>query len=568
MLILRRLRPYAAVTPLLLALLLLVLYPVVALLYGSITTGSPRAFHFDPSQLTLKNYIQVYSSGAVWEATLNTIAVVVGSAALALIIAAFFAWLVARSNVPARGLVEAAALMPLFVSPLIAALAWSSLGSPRAGLLNVVFRDLGVPVQVNFHSRLGVLLVMAVYYAPYAYMFLVSALHRMDPILEEAAAVCGANTWATIRKVTLPLILHAVLSAVILVGVIMLAVYAIPAILGEPSQIPFLTTHLYKLVMTSPADYQSAATISVLLIAVTFFGVWVQNRLMAGRRFTTIAGKGLRPKRIDLGRWKYVCLAAAVAYIGVAIVLPYAAIVLSAIRAHMFIPKLSAMLDPKFIGLMNFKLLFSNALTTRSIYNTVIVGVTAAGLGAVLCFLLAYVIYRTKLPLRQTVNYLSMLPVAIPGLVIGVAYLWAWIMLPFGLYGTVGIIILAHVARFLPDGVRAASATLVQIHEELEESARICGAPFLATVRKVVVPLAKPGLVSSALLLFTLSVRELGATVFLYTSGSMTMSVQILQQWEGGRWGPTAALALLQSALLLVFTLAGRWAFRWDLQSN
>jgi len=219
-------------------------------------------------------------------------------------------------------------------------------------------------------------------------------------------------------------------------------------------------------------------------------------------------------------------------------------------------------------SLYHFDSIFDNPLTLNSIYNAMEVGVVTALVGGVLAFAIGYTIHRTQMAGRRSIDILSTLPVAIPGLVIGVAYLWAWIGIPGGLYGTIWILGLAFIARFMPDTVKSLSTSFLQIHRELEEAAWVCGRGTLATIRTVVLPLASPGVIAAMTLLFVLAVRELGSSLFLYTSNTMVMSVLLLDYYEGGNLGKTAAFSLVQIVLLGVLIGGANWATRGAAQGS
>jgi iron(III) transport system permease protein len=219
-------------------------------------------------------------------------------------------------------------------------------------------------------------------------------------------------------------------------------------------------------------------------------------------------------------------------------------------------------------SLVHFQAVFDNPLTMRSIWNTLEVGTITALLGGTLAFAIGYTIHRTQLTGRRTIDLLSSLPVAIPGLVIGVAYLWAWIAIPGGLYGTIWILALAFIARFMPDTVKALSTSFMQIHRELEEAAWVCGRGLLSTIRTIVLPIASPGVIAAMTLLFVLAIRELGSSLFLYTSDSTVMAVLLLDYYEGGNTGKTAAFSLVQTAILAVLIGAAHWVSRGISQSS
>jgi iron(III) transport system permease protein len=244
------------------------------------------------------------------------------------------------------------------------------------------------------------------------------------------------------------------------------------------------------------------------------------------------------------------------------VVLPTLALVIAAFRKFLFIKDFNALFDMSQYSLVHFNSVFDNPLTMLSIWNTLKVGVLTAVVGGALAFAIGYTVTRTRVPGRASIDLLSTLPVAIPGLVVGVAYLWAWIGLPGGLYGTLWILALAFVARFIPDTVKALSTSFLQIHKELEEAAWISGRGMLGTIRTIVLPLARPGVVASMTLLFVLAIRELGSSLFLYTSDTTVMAVLLLDYYEGGNTGKTAAFSLVQTAILAVLLGITTWLSR------
>jgi iron(III) transport system permease protein len=285
-------------------------------------------------------------------------------------------------------------------------------------------------------------------------------------------------------------------------------------------------------------------------MVVTGFLVWLQLRVISRRSYTTVAGKAFRPALLKLGHWRFFTLALAIIYLLVVVVLPMLALLVAAFRKFMFIPSMVSLFDTRQYSLIHFERLFDNPLGVQSIINTMEVGFITALVGGVFAFAVGYTIHRTKAPGRKAIDLISTLPVAIPGLVIGVAYLWAWIGLPGGLYGTIWILALAFIARFMPDTIKALSTSFLQIHRELEEAAWICGQGMLGTIRTIVLPLARPGVIAAMTLLFVLAIRELGSSLFLYTSNTMVMAVLLLDYYEGGNVSITAAFSLVQIVLL------------------
>jgi iron(III) transport system permease protein len=554
---------------LLLAILaFLVIYPVLMLLLGALTDTNPVIDGFGVFRLSIANFTTVLSNPNVGEALVNTLIACGGGTAVAVAIGLTFSWIVVRTNTPCKGFIAAVSMLPLFAPPLVAGIAWVILGSPKTGLINTMFKWIGLDWRVDFYTLSGLIFVFGVYYAPYVYMFTASALRNMDPSLEEAAEVAGASAFATLFSVTFPLIMPAIISGMLLSFIVMLGIYGIPAVLGAPANINVLTTYIFRLTNWSPPLYNTAAAVAILLMVVTGILVYAQQKVLTGRSYTTVAGKAFRPRNLDLGPWRWFTFGLAMAYLFIVVVLPLAALIVAAFRKFMFIRDAASLFDMRQYSLMHFNSIFDNPLTLRSIYNAVEVGITTALVGGVLAFAIGYTIHRTQVPGRRSIDLLSTLPVAIPGLVIGVAYLWAWIGLPGGLYGTIWILALAFIARFMPDTVKVLSTSFLQIHRELEEAAWLCGKGMLGSIRTIMLPLARPGVIAAMTLLFVLAIRELGSSLFLYTSNTMVMSVLLLDYYEGGNIGKTAAFSLVQTVLLGVLIGLANWLSRGAAQTS
>ena len=532
---------------LLLAILtFLVIYPILTLLLGALTDTNPVVEGFGLARLSVANFLTVLANPNVADALVNTLVACAGGTAIAVAIGLAFSWIVVRTNTPFKRFIAAASILPLFAPPLVAGVAWTILGSPKTGLINTMFKWAGLNWHVDFYSLSGLIFVFGIYYAPYVYMFTASALRNMDPSLEEAAEIAGASAFSTLFTVTFPLIMPAIVSGMLLSFIVMLGIYGIPAVLGAPANINVLTTYIFKLTNWSPPLYNTAAAVAIILMVVTGLLVFVQQKVLTGRSYTTVAGKAYRPRNLDLGAG-----AGSPSALARSICWSWSSCRRSRSSSRPSANSCSSATPPACstcgsTRLMHFHSIFDNPLTMKSIYNAVEVGIITAFFGGILAFAIGYTIHRSHLPGRRSIDLLSTLPVAIPGLVIGVAYLWAWIGIPGGLYGTIWILALAFIARFLPDTVKSLSTSFLQIHRELEEAAWVCGKGMLGTIRTVMLPLASPGVIAAMTLLFVLSIRELGSSLFLYTSNTMVMSVLLLDYYEGGNLGKTAAFSLVQ----------------------
>lgn len=556
------------VTALLVILGFLVIYPVLMLLLGALTDTNPVVDGIQLSHLSIANFLTVLANPNVAEALLNTMIACGGGTLIAVVIGLLFSWIVVRTNTPFKGFIAAASILPLFAPPLVAGVAWAILGSPKTGLINTMFKWMGLDWRIDLYSLSGLVFVFGIYYAPYVYMFTSSALRNMDPSLEEAAEISGASAFSTLFTVTFPLIMPAIVSGMLLSFIVMLGIYGIPAVLGAPTNLAVLTTYIFKLTNWSPPLYNTAAAVAIILMVVTGGLVYLQQKVLSGRSYTTVAGKAFRPRNLDLGRWRWLTFGLGIVYLLIVVVLPSLALIVAAFRKFMFIRDAASLFDMRQYSMMHFNAIFDNPLTLRSIYNAVEVGVVTAVVGGALAFAIGYTIHRTQLTGRRWIDMISTVPVAIPGLVVGVAYLWAWIGIPGGLYGTIWILALAFIARFMPDTVKALSTSFLQIHRELEEAAWVCGKGMLGTIRTIVLPLARPGVLASMTLLFVLAVRELGSSLFLYTSNTMVMSVLLLDYYEGGNIGKTAAFSIVQTILLGVLIGGANWLSRGAAQGS
>jgi iron(III) transport system permease protein len=542
---------------LLIALLIfLVVYPLGILVFASFLDVPPRP-GAEIGAFTLANYANLVTVGTL-HAALNSLMFAVGGSVLALAIGSTLAWLLARTDVPGKGVVGAAGVMPLFMSSLVGALAYALIASPRSGYINLMLRDLGIPFAVDIYSGGGIVVVLALFYAPYAFLFVSSALQLMNPELEEAAEAHGATRREIMWTITFPMVKPALLGAGILTLVLTLENFPVPQILGSPARIETMPSLIFRMMMQAPPRPTEAAATGMLLLIVMVVLVTVQSRLLANRAFHTVTGKGFRPKLVPLGRWRWPALAFAVVYLFLAVILPIFALLQSALRAHPYIANTLALFDVSAFTGRHLSETLSYAPFQQAFVNSVLVGLMTAVFGTAFHFVLSYYVNRTSYPWRRTVEYVAMLPVAVPALIIGMGFLWAWITMPLPIYGTLFILVLAYTARFTPQGFRSISSTILQVHRDLEDCAVVAGATRSRAVIDVLAPLIAPGIASTMLLLFILSMRELSTSIFLFTSNTRVLAIIVYEQWEAGSWPRVASISLLYTVLLFVITILGR----------
>jgi iron(III) transport system permease protein len=528
------------------------------LVYASLVTALPFSGNPDIGW-TLDNYRALWSP-ALGHAVVNTLVVSFGGSALAMIFGCGMAWLAARTDVPCKPLVHLAGVMPLFVSLLVASVSWSLLGAGRSGYINIVFDSLGIPLHINMQSLAGIVIVHGLYYAPYPFIFLYSALTLIHPDLEEAAAVHGGDVHRILGHITFPLVKPALLGSLLLIIVLMAEEFPVPQILGAPVGIETLSIRIYRLVSRVPSLPNQASAASIALTVMVCVLVYTQHRVLRGRDYRTVTGKGVQMRPIALGRLRWPAIAFVAVYAFIAIVLPLFALLQSALRNNLYVPDVAALFDISQFSFRHLEEAIMNPAVHQGLLNSLIAGVLAAAFGSVLFFIIAYVVSRTDLPGRRLLEYIVMLPVAIPALVMGLGILWTWLALPLPVYGTLAILVIAFVTRFMPQGYRAVSSSVSQIHDDLEHAALVAGATRLKAIQKIILPLVRGGVAASFFLMIVLGMRELTASLFLYTTDTRLLSIVIYESYENGEWSSVASISLIYTAVLVVLTVIGR---RW-----
>jgi len=543
---------------LLAVLIVLVVIPFGMLIYASFLTAVPFSGERDLA-FTLANYTELWSAD-LGRACLNTLIVSIGGSAMAMAIGCGLAWLAARTDVPGKSLVHLAGVMPLFMSLLVAAVTWSLLGSGRSGYLNLIFDYIGLPLRIQMQSLTGITFVHGLYYAPYPFIFLYSALTLVNADMEEAAAVHGGTMARNLRRVTFPLVKPALIGSFLLCVVLMAEDFPVPQILGAPVGIETLSISIYKLMSVVPAKPTQAAAVSILLTLVVFVLIFAQRLVLSGRDYRTLTGKGAQVRPIRLGRGRWLALGLVALYALVAVGLPMLALLQGSLRSNLFIRDAAALFDSSQMSLVHLKAAFFSPAFHDSLVNSVLAGVTTAAIGSILFFVLSYVVNRTTLPGRHLLEYLAMTPIAVPALVMGLGILWTWVRAPLPVYGTLAILVIAFLTRFLPQGYRTVSSSIRQVHDDLESAAMVAGATRRRAIMTITMPLVRGGVVASAFLMVVLGLRELTASLLLYTTKTRVLSIVIYEQYVNGNWAQVSALSLIYTSLLVVLTLAGR---RW-----
>ena len=519
----------------------LVLYPVFYLLQAAFDVGDPQTR--PPTAYGFDNFSNLFQYPQI---LLNTLTVSFAATAMALVIGFLMAWILARTNVPGRRAFEQLMAVPYYLTPLLGALAWSMLGAPESGFINQVWRALGGSEHIiDINTPYCIAWFMALFEGSVAFVMIAAVMKSMDPALEEASQVMGASRLRTMLRVTLPLVIPGVLGAAIFVFAEMLGSFAVALVLGLPNRYYVITTAIYQLVQQYPPRIQVAAAMGVALFAVMFMMLFIYRRIVSAGSYVTITGKAFRPRVADVGRLRYVLFGVCVLYLLAAVALPIATLLYASVQKIAV-----AFPAADNFTLNNFRAAMSMNAVRSALGNSLLLGFATANIGVVLMGLLAWLIYRSRLPGSGLIEYIVMFPQAVPRLVFAFGMMWAWLVFPIPIYGTLWLLLIAYLTVFLPLGVRTIAGVMLQIDKSLEECAQMCGASWTFRTRTVTIPLLWPGLIAAWVLLFIASVRELGASILLMGPNSKVITPSIVESWFGTASELTATLALIQTLVV------------------
>src|SRR5215475_5307303 len=493
-------RDPALVIPLLGAgiLVYLAVLPLLMLVIGSFQAEvAPRDFIY-----TLKNYQAAYASEYTYSTFKNSLIFASGSAALSFFLGTMLAWLTERTNTPLRGIFVPLAVVPLILPGVLESIAWIFLLSPKFGYLNVWLKSLfGLDsAPFNVFSLPGMIWVHSVGQVPLAFLMMTAAFKSMDPSLEESAMMSGANTWQTFKRVTLRLLMPTAGSVLLILFVRTLESFETPALIGIPARIYVYTSEIFLAFNEYPPDYGRGGALAVGLLLLSAVGVWLYTRsTRESKKFQTVTGKAFRPRQFDLGPWRWLGFSFLSVYFAFVIVLP----------------------------------------------------ILTASVAMLLTSLIAWIVYRSRLPGSWLLDFLAFVPITIPGIVMGMALILLYVAFPIPIYGTIWVLLIAYVTRFIPYGMRSSSGSILQIHSELEEAAAASGASWWETFRRVTLPLLRPGFVAGWVYICIVSFREFSTSVLLATGESRVLSILLFTMFEQGQVTIVAAIGILMILTLL-----------------
>ncbi len=537
------------------AVLVILVYLVVPPLFFTVKSSLYVAKGFEPGRFSLKNYSDLFSMQGTSTMLMNSLWFAIGSSLIALILGTLLAWIVERTNTPFRNLAYLSAFTSFAIPGIIKVIGWILLLGPQAGLINVWLKDLlGLESPpFNIFTMTGMIFVEGVVWTPVVFLFMAAPFRSMDPSLEESASMSGAGLAKTFYHITFKLALPSALSVLLLTFVMAIEAFEIPALIGIPGAIIVLTTEIYLKLRTGLLpQYGLASAYGVILISFVAVGLYFYARVTRqAQKFYTITGKGFRPRLIDVGRWRYLTTTL-IFILPTFLVLPILVLLWSSLLPYYAKPSMEAVSK---ITLANYWSAFQSTNVLDAIKNSLFISLSSATAAMLLAAVVAWLVIRTAIRGKWLLDHLASFTLVFPSIVLGVALLLTYLTLPIPVYGTIWILVLAYITRYIPYGVRYCYPGLLQINKELEESAQMSGAPWGVVFRKIVVPLMMPSLFAGWIYIFLLSVRELTVALLLYSPRSQVIAVTIFEMWDFGKTAELAAFSVSISLILVVIAV-------------
>jgi iron(III) transport system permease protein len=519
----------------------LVLYPVTMLFVNS--------FRTDAGAFSIAAYQKVFSTPSTYEMIWTTVWLAIVRVGIATAIGLFLAWVVTRTDTPGRGVLEVLVWIKFFAPPLPMIVAWTLIAG-KSGVLNAGLQQLGLITEplFNIYSYAGIIWVSCMSLAAFIFLLTVPAFRAMDASLEESARMSGASRLQALRLVTIPVAMPTVLGAVFLAFIVILESFETEIILGVPAKIYVLSTRIFTYSQEYPQDLPSATALGSFFLLMVGVLIATQVFMLRGKSFVTISGRGYSQQPTSLGRWRWVTFAIVVLYFFIAAVLPLTMLVVGSFM------KAWGVWTANGFTLNHWAISLGDPRLVSAITNTVLLGVMVGGIGTFVCALAGYVLVRTQFAGRPLLEFITWAPRVAPGVVLAIAFAWAYIGLPIfrPISGTLGMMGILLVVSFLPFGSRIVNGSMYQVSNELEEAARTSGAGWFTTVTRVLLPLLAPALLTSFILLFLAAIRNLVLVVFFYTPNSRVLSVILWEGWNGQAPERALVAGLLMMALSLM----------------
>lgn len=521
------------------------------MLYASVRT---RFLSTEEAAWTLDNFFKTARSPQFMDLVTTSVTYAALASLFATALGFTLAFLATRTDCPGRILISGAALFPIIMPGILGTMAWILLLSPDAGVVNNLFREVGIPA-FDLYSIKGMVFVEALRLASLAFLMGVATFSGLDTGLEEAARASGARPHKVLRTITLPLVRPAIISVGFLMFVLAISTFEVPQLIGVPGREHVFVTKIYDATKVFPPDYGSIGAIGFYVLVIATLGLIVSQRFVRSSRAQTITGKGFRPTPISLGRWRWAAGAAVVGFFVVSVVLPSLMLVWSSLMDGYRSPSIAALSN---MTLGNYADVFANESLMKAVRNSLISSISAGVIVTALATVLAFLSVKTKVRGRGVLDFLSMVPIAVPSIIIGVGILFWYLVapLPVSLYGSLSIMVIAYVTICIPYAMQYLVAGMNQIHQDMEDASAMSGASWGTTIRKIYLPLLRPAVLASLLWSVMIAFREVSAVILLYTEKNQVLSVTLYNLWSKGTNYPlVAALGVLMTLLLMVLML-------------
>jgi len=520
----------------------LVLYPLFFVVTQSFNVGDPETF--PPAAFGLDNYLNLPDDARILG---NTAFVALLATAMAVLFGFVLAWILTRTLIPGRRVLERLLELPYYMTPLVGALAWGVILGPKTGLANQLGQRFLGHDLADIYSPYGIAWVMALFEGTVAFVMIAAAMKSMDPSLEEGARVLGAGKLKIALTVTLPMVMPGVISATIFVFAEMLGSFAAAFVLGIPGRFYVVTTAIWEATFSYPPDYGRAAALGLSLFMAMLAMLGLSRLILRRGSYATITGKAFRPRALGVGWLRWPLLAFCWGYVALSVALPLAALLLTSFQRFA-----TAILPQSIFTLANYRNALQMGALGSALVNSLVLGLAVATIAVPLASILVWIIYRAKARGGRFIEGVVMIPQAVPRMVFGLGLLWAWLSIPIPIYGTLWLLGIAYLTVLMPLGVRTLAGVVLQVDRGLEECARVCGASWLYQMRSVTLPLLRPGMAAAWLLIFIAGVRELGVSLFLMGPNAKVIAPSIVNSWLSSSSELSAAMALLQTLTIFV----------------
>lgn len=536
---------------LILLLIYQVIIPFLMITWASLKTARPGDAAFMEWGFTLSNYARAWANAAFVEATINTLWFSLTSTILAFAGGLFLSWVVDRTNTPFARFIGMMTLARIIIPGVLITVSWILLISPNIGMINALIEGFtGIKAVFDIYTFWGMVWVHGIEMIPLAYLLISSAFQAMDPRLEEASTMTGAGTLRTLYRVSLPLIAPAIGAALLLLFITTVETFEVPLLIGGRADVRVYTTEVYFNTARVPTDWGLASTYSMALLLISVVLLYFYFRLLRhGERYQTVTGKDYKPRRIDLGPWKYATCAASLFLVFLITGLPF----LIMLYASLLPEDSVSMIEPlEMLTLENFEALFNEQDAFDPLWNSTLLGLGAATAVMLVVSAIAYYVHKTRIPGRKVLDFLAFASIALPSVVLGTAFLWFYLLVPLPVLGTLWIIGLAYLTKFMPFALRFVSSSMQQIHVELEEAAQVAGVPWWKNFFRIFLPLLKPGLLAGWFWVMVHAFRELTIALMLSRADNKTAAVVIYDLWENGSFQALSAFGVMMFTVLIV----------------